>query len=111
MITLIKKTYYLFDFLIYYFLQLSKSNIRIAYDILNPRSNLNPGFIDLNLKIHSDLGLLLFSNLISMTPGSLTINISDDKKNILIHIFHQEDKENTIKVIGAIENKIIRLTS
>ena len=109
--TFLKKTYYSIDFLIYYCVQLVKSNIKIAIDILRPKTNLSPGFININTSIRSDLGLLLFSNLISMTPGSLSIDISEDKKNMLIHILHTEEKENTLNVIATIEQKIKKLTN
>ena len=110
MIIFVKKIYYAVDFLIYYCFQLVKSNLTIAYDILSPKNLLNPGFIHYNSTIESDLGLLLLSNLISMTPGTLSVDISEDKTNILIHILHTEDTESTLGVINTIEEKIKKLT-
>lgn len=106
---IIRKIYYILDFLIYYFIQLIKSNLFIAYDILTPTNYINPGFIEVPLNIKSDLGLLLFNNLLSMTPGSLSIDISNDKKYMTVHLLYIESEQKAMQTVKKVENKIKKI--
>ena len=81
---LFRQLYYLVSFVIYYLFKIVQSNIYIAYDILTPRMHTNPGFVWVPLKLDSDFGILLFSNLLSMTPGTLSVDLSGDKKKLLV---------------------------
>lgn len=103
------KIFYLIEFVFFYLLKLIQSNFYIAHDILTPGMRSKPDFIHLPLRIKSDFGLLLFSNLVSMTPGSLSIDISDDKKIIDIHVLYSHDKKKVISEIEEIQSKIKRI--
>lgn len=102
----IKKIYYIIEFALFYFVQLVQSNLYIAYDILTPKMRSKPDFIIVPITIKSDFGLLLFSNLVSMTPGSLTIDIDKEKSFIEIHILYYQNKEKVLKEIKLIQDKI-----
>ena len=108
---LLSKIYYIVDFLIYYCFQLVKSNLFIAYDILTPKNYINPGLIEVPLAIKSNIGLLLFNNLLSMTPGSLSIDISKDKKSMTVHLLYIESKQKALMTIKKIESKVKKITS
>lgn len=107
---IIKKTYQIIAFILYYLSKLVQSNIYIAYDILTPEMKTKPGLIWIPIKTKSNLGILLFSNLLSMTPGSLSIDISDDKKELLVHFLYNNDKNKIINDIEKIQSRIIELT-
>ncbi|PLX15858.1 MAG: hypothetical protein C0597_08350 [Marinilabiliales bacterium] len=103
---IVKKTYFIVEFVLFYMVKLVQANIYIAFDIVTPKMHTMPDFITLPLKIKSDFGLLLFSNLVSMTPGSLTIDINEEKNCIEIHILYNQNKEKVRTEIEAIQNKI-----
>ena len=73
------KAYSLITFILYYLFKLVQSNIYIAYDIVTPRMRTNPGFVWVPIRLKTKFGLLLFSNLLSMTPGTLSIDYSEKK--------------------------------
>ncbi len=108
---IIKKAYYIVEFIVIYIVKLVQSNMYIAYDILTPEMRTKPDFIYVPITIKSDFGLLLFSNLVSMTPGSLTIDIDKEKTFIEIHVLYNQNKENVLKEIETIQNKINYLVS
>jgi len=108
---IIKKAYYIVEFIVIYIVKLVQSNMYIAYDILTPKMRTKPDFIYVPITIKSDFGLLLFSNLVSMTPGSLTIDIDKEKAFIEIHVLYNQNKENVLKEIETIQNKINYLVS
>ena len=104
------KFYYTIAFIIFYLSKLIEANLIIAYDILTPKLNINPSFIKVPLTLESNFGMLLFSNLLSMTPGSLSIDITDDKKTILVHVLYQTTEEKMLKEFKGMQDKIKRIT-
>lgn len=101
--------YYIPEFIQFYLFKLVQSNFYMAYIILSPKMKTRPGFIEFPLKIKSSAGLLLFSNLISMTPGTLSEDISDDRKMMQIHVLFQKDEQKIISEIENIQKRIQRL--
>ena len=93
----------------YYKVKLVQANIYIAFDILTPRMRTNPGFMEVYLKIRSDNGLLLFSNLLSMTPGTLSVDIDSKKQMLLVHVLYNSDKEKTLEEIDNLQNRIKKI--
>jgi multisubunit Na+/H+ antiporter MnhE subunit len=106
---IIRKTYYIFAFLLFYLQKLVRANLLIAWDILTPGDKTRPGFLQVPLEIQSDLGLLLFSNLLSMTPGTLCIDISSDRKYLLVHVLIQKQEEELMDEIMEIQARIKRI--
>ncbi len=106
-----KLIYYIPEFILFYLFKLVQSNFYIAYIILSPKMKTNPGFVEFPLTISSSAGLLLFSNLMSMTPGTLSVDISNDRKIMLVHVLFKEDDQTMISEINNIQKRIQRLIS
>jgi multicomponent Na+:H+ antiporter subunit E len=68
-----------------------KANILIATDILSPNPKMTPGILKIKLEVKSDHEILSLFNLISMTPGTLSIDLSDDKKFLYLHAWNVRD--------------------
>jgi multisubunit Na+/H+ antiporter MnhE subunit len=90
---------------------LVQSNLIIAYDILTPKMRIKPDIIYVSITIKSDFGLLLFSNLVSMTPGSLSIDMNKEKTILEIHVLYNKNKEKVLQDIENIQSKINYLIS
>jgi multicomponent Na+:H+ antiporter subunit E len=99
------------EFIGFYLFNLVKSNLLIAYDILTPVMRSTPAFITIPLRLKTDAGLLLFSNLVSMTPGSLSYEITEDRKQLVVHILYMNSKEKMIEDIEKIQDKILKIAS
>lgn len=80
-------------FVIYYLFELVKSNIVIAVDILSPKYRIRPGVIAIPLDARTDVEITLFANLISMTPGTLSLDISEDRKTLFVHAMYIDNAE------------------
>lgn len=104
-----KKIYYSLAFLMFYLRKLVQSNLYIAYDILSPKMHDTPALIHVPLHIKSNFGLLLFTNLLSMTPGTLSIDITADKKFLCVHVLYNDKELETKKEIAEIEAKIKKI--
>ena len=80
----------------FYLLEILRSNMIIAWDVLTPTDKANPSIIALSLPEEmTDNQVFLVSNLMTMTPGSLTLELTSDRKALLVHILYSRDVEET----------------
>lgn len=108
--SILKRIPALFTFVFFYLWKLVVANLVIAYDILTPRMRISPGFLALPLTLRSRSGQLLFSNLLSMTPGTLTFDISPDRKTIIVHVLYAQDEQKIRKELESIQERIRKIT-
>ncbi|WLR41259.1 Na+/H+ antiporter subunit E [Bacillus carboniphilus] len=76
-----------------FFKELILSNISVLKVILSPKLNMKPGIFALETELKTDWEISILANLITLTPGTLVIDISDDKKILYIHAMDIEDVE------------------
>lgn len=107
---IVKKIYYMLEFTGFYMYNLAAANFYIAWDILTPRMRMKPAFMEIPVTLESDFGLLLFSNLLSMTPGTISMDISEDKKTVLVHVLYYKTDEIMMSEFFKIQEKIKRIT-
>lgn len=69
------------------------ANIRVSYSVLAPFSKMQPGIVAVPLDIRSDEEITLLANMITLTPGTLSIDVSDDKRVLYVHGMHVYDPE------------------
>ncbi len=75
------------------------ANLAVARLILSHNKNLKPGFFYIDLEIESPLGISLLANTISLTPGTVSCDLTEDRKQLLVHALHIEDIPATVKEI------------
>ncbi len=73
--------------------ELVVSSVEVLWDIVTPRHLARPGLIEMPLDVHSDAGILMVTNLISLTPGTLSLDVSPDRKTLLIHAMFADDPD------------------
>lgn len=91
--------------------ELITSTLDIAKLVYKPNLNVEPGIFSYPLEVSSDWEITLLSNLISLTPGTLTVAVSHDNKKIFIHAMHIDDTEDSIHSIkNTFERAIMEVT-
>lgn len=75
-------------FLIY---SLVVASLRLAFDIFTPHHRMKPGIIAVPLDAKTDEEILFLANLISLTPGTLSLDVSDDRKFLFVHVMYIEN--------------------
>jgi len=75
------------------------SNIEVARRILGPESALRPQFIWLPLDITNPYGIAALAGTITMTPGTVSAELSDDRRYLLVHCFNLRDEAAQIAQI------------
>lgn len=95
-----------------FFYELALSAVRVAWLVITPdmMSQLKPGIIAFPLTAKSDAEITLLANLITLTPGTLSVDVSEDRKFIYVHALSVSDKSELIKSIAeGFEVKIIEV--
>lgn len=80
--------------------ELVKANVQVVYLVLHPKMPIRPGIISLAIRHRSPLGTTLLANSISLTPGTLTMEVSPDERTLYIHtldIRHPEEVREGIR--------------
>jgi multicomponent Na+:H+ antiporter subunit E len=96
---------------VYFVRELFVSNYRVTQDVLGPLERLRPGVIAIPLDLETDLEIALLSNLLTITPGTLTLDLSEDRKTMYIHAMRVEEGEAVRKSVKeGFERRIMRVT-
>ena len=78
--------------IVYFLKELIKSCIMVARDCIAPRPNLHPAIVKMPLNAHSDAEIFLLANLITLTPGTLTLDVAPDRSFLLVHSIYATDE-------------------
>lgn len=84
-------------FMPWYIYEVVKSNFRVAYDIVTPKDLFSPAIVAIPLEPMTDMQLMMVSNLMTMTPGTLTLDVSPDRKILYVHAMYASDVDGLIR--------------
>lgn len=86
------------------------ANVRVAFDVLRSGHSMRPAVVAIPLDAKTDGEILLLSALINITPGSVTIDVSDDRRTLYVHVMHITTAEQTRREIkDGFERRVLRL--
>jgi multicomponent Na+:H+ antiporter subunit E len=86
-------------FLLFFIKELVLANLRVAYDVLTPRHHMKPGVIAIELDAKTDTEITLLANLITLTPGTLSLDVSKDRSVLYVHAMYIDDVDKARKTI------------
>jgi len=90
--------------------EIIRANLRIARDVLTPRHTMRPGIVAVPLDAERDNEITLLATLISLTPGSLVLDVSDDRRVIYIHAMNIPDRDAFIHEIkDGFERRVLEV--
>lgn len=75
------------------------ANLTVAKLILGPNQHLKPGFILIPLDIQHPLGISILANTISLTPGTVSCDVTANRQHLKVHALHLENSDETIQQI------------
>jgi multicomponent Na+:H+ antiporter subunit E len=79
-------------FILYFLKELVAASINVLLSIIDTK-RIRPGIIAVPLDLHSDMQITLLANVITLTPGTLSLDISNDKKVIFVHSIFVKDPD------------------
>jgi multicomponent Na+:H+ antiporter subunit E len=95
-----------------FFYELLMSAVKVAIIVLKPdlRASLRPGIIAVPLDVKSNAEITLLANLITLTPGTLSIDLSEDRSKLFVHVITLETPEAVIADIkNGFEKKVMEV--
>ena len=95
---LVSRTVHAIRLALFFAWELLLANFRVASDVLWGH-RLAPAVVAIPLDITSDGEILLLSMLINITPGSVTIDLSDDRRTLYVHVMHMKTADETRREI------------
>ncbi|HAB05094.1 Na+/H+ antiporter subunit E [Alloalcanivorax venustensis] len=75
------------------------ANMAVAVLILGPPRRLRPGFVELPLDLTDEFAITLLASTISLTPGTVSADVSEDRRTLLIHALDVDDQDAMIRQI------------
>lgn len=97
-------------FILHFFVEMIRANIEVAKEIVTPELNMTPGIIAYKHSLKTDFEITMLTNLIALTPGTMVLKISEDKKILYIHGLYLKDREKFVyKIKNDLEKKLIEI--
>jgi len=92
---------YTLAFIGVFFIELIKSNLDVTRRVLNPKLPINPGIVEVKTTLKSKFARMVLANAITLTPGTLTVEVSGE--SFFIHWIDVQDED-----IDAASNTIVK---
>lgn len=100
------------SFLFFFIYELVKANIEVAYEVMSPGLQMTPGIVAVPLDVTTDFQITMLANLITLTPGTLAMDVSKDRKVLYVHSMYIKDKDEFINGIkNGFEKRIILIST
>ena len=99
-----KAILYWFLYIFVFLRELVKSNFDVALRVISPKLPINPGIVEVKTKLKSKLGRMILANSITLTPGTFTVELLDDR--IFIHwldVKSENIEEDTNMIVRKFE--------
>lgn len=77
------------------------ANLDVARRVLGPERELVPAFIWVPLDVHTPEAIALLSSIITLTPGTLSADLSGDRRYLLVHALHAPDPDAIVAQIKS----------
>lgn len=105
-----RRYYWFIIYLMVFVWECIKANIDVAYRVLHPSMPIRPGIVRVKTSLKSELAKMLLANSITMTPGTISVDIIDDDLYIhWIYIRSEDPEEYTQMITGVFEKYIKRI--
>jgi len=78
-------------FTLFFIKEMVIANLRMARNVLSPSVKLDPGVVAVPLDAKTDLEITLLANFITLTPGSFSLDVSDDRRILYVHAMNVDD--------------------
>jgi multicomponent Na+:H+ antiporter subunit E len=89
--------------------ELFASSLRVVWDVLTPTQYSRPGVVAVPLDAEAPAEITVLANLISLTPGSLSLELSEDGRTLYVHVMFIDDPESIRRELKALERRVLQV--
>lgn len=98
------------EFALFFAKELSLSTLRVARDVLTLRPRMRPAVLAVPLDAETDAEITLLANLITLTPGTLTLDLSPGRRTLYVHKMFVDDPETAVRDLkSGFERRVLEL--
>jgi multicomponent Na+:H+ antiporter subunit E len=98
------------EFLLFLVVELFRANMKVAYHTLSPLRNMTPGVIAVPLEPMNEMEITAIANLITFTPGTLSMDVSPDRKWLYVHVIDLKDPDQAVlEIKRQFEARMLRM--
>lgn len=99
------------SFVVFFLYELVKANLQVAWEVITPKHYMTPGIIKVPLDAKTDMEITLLANVITLTPGTLSLGVSEDRKYLFVHSMYIKSREEFVSGIkGGFEKRLLAIT-
>ncbi|MGI9510845.1 MAG: Na+/H+ antiporter subunit E [Geminicoccaceae bacterium] len=74
--------------------ELLVSSLQVAWDVITPSHRSRPGIVAVPIDAKTDFEIATLANLVSLTPGTLSLDVDSDRRTLYVHAMFVDDPEN-----------------
>ena len=89
------------------FWEIVLANFDVAYRVWHPRARIAPRLIVIPFRTRTGIGTVAYANSITLTPGTITIGVDMEKRQMLVHALTDESAEGLLS--GAMHERVLKL--
>jgi multicomponent Na+:H+ antiporter subunit E len=98
------------ELLLFFLFDVLRANVRMAVTILSPRMRLRPAVVAVPLILKSEAAMILLANMLTLTPGTLSLDVSTDRQMLYVHTVWLDDTDEFRRqVVEGYEKRIKEL--
>ena len=104
--------FWLAYFIPVFFWECLKANLDVAYRVIHPDLPINPGIVKVKTRLKSETGLTFLANSITLTPGTMTVDLDKDNGYLYIHwinVTNQDIEEASHAIVSKFEAILARI--
>ncbi|WP_028238490.1 Na+/H+ antiporter subunit E [Stutzerimonas azotifigens] len=95
----VRRPLLLVRFLLRVILDIVVANLHVARLVLGPKGRLSPAFVEVPVRIDDEFVLTALTSIISLTPGTVSASLSEDRRTLLVHALDAPDAEALVAEI------------
>lgn len=90
--------------------EITKTSFQVMWDIVTPGSSSTPAFVEVPIRCRTDFEVTMLANLISLTPGTVTVAVRHDPPTLWVHGLYVKDHDSFREDVSAMEDRILAVT-
>ncbi|MFE7765341.1 Na+/H+ antiporter subunit E [Streptomyces sp. NPDC057438] len=95
------------SFLFYYSRRFLHANAVVAWEIATPGSGIAPAIVKMPLRSTSTLEIVALAHLITLTPGTLVLEVQQDPPTLYVHGMHAADPQRFLTTLRDLEDRLL----
>ncbi|MBU2610128.1 MAG: Na+/H+ antiporter subunit E [Chloroflexi bacterium] len=103
------KVYQAIVFVLFFLMELLLANLRVAADVLTLQHHMRPRVLAFPMEARSEAEIILLSSLITLTPGTLSLDVSSNRRVLYVHVMYAADEEKAKQELRRLEKRLLDL--